>query len=44
MIITIYIVMENQEKIKTDTSATITVDNDPKKEEVKKEEPVKTEK
>jgi hypothetical protein len=35
--------MENQEKIKTDTSATITVGNDPKK-EVKKEEPVKTEK
>jgi hypothetical protein len=35
--------MENQEKIITDTSATITVVNDIKK-EVKKEEPVKTEK
>ena len=35
--------MENQEKIETDASATITVVNDIKKEEIKKE-PVKTEK
>ena len=39
----IYIDMENQEKSKIDTTATITVGADTKKEEVRKEEPAKKE-
>ena len=39
-----YIVMTNQENKSTPSSTQVTVDNDAKKEEHKKEEPAKTEK